>query len=221
MSFTLPLDWQERLHRLDQTPIGQQDRHLFRELNPGQQHSPILASPPENPRQAAVMIPILDRTEGPSVLFTVRTKTLPTHAGEISFPGGSIDRNDDGPIAAALRETHEEVGISPDQIDVTSQLGVHFGGLGYAVTPVIGLIKTNVDLTPNEREVDEIFEVPLSHILNPNSHEVEQRQLGDVRYNMYAIPYRENNMLRHIWGLTAGIIHTFYAAFHEGGGNDG
>ena len=197
-------NWQRRLVTAMKHQEAMRERQLFAELNPGLAHSPIMKQAPTNPKPAAVLIPIIDRREGPSVLFTLRTPDMPSHPGQISFPGGGIKPPDDGPVTTALRETQEEVGIPSGAVEVVGQFGVHFGGLGYAVTPVVGIIHPDQSFDPCPREVAEIFEVPLEFLLDPTNHIVEDRTYKGVDYKMFAVPYQN----WRIWGLTAGIIHT-------------
>ena len=191
------------------------DRKLFEALNPEMSHAPILDSPPERYRPASVLIPVIDRPE-PTVLFTVRTPTMPSHAGQISFPGGGPKDGDDGPVGTALRETHEEVGIAASHVEVLGSLGIHYGGLGYAVTPVIGLVHVDAELNACPREVAEVFEVPLEHLARREAHVVEQRTFSGTDYAMYAVPSVDTDGRdRHVWGLTAGILETFCRALND------
>lgn len=191
------------------------DRKLFEALNPEMSHAPILDAPPERYRPASVLIPVIDRDD-PTVLFTVRTPTMPSHAGQISFPGGGPKPGDDGPVGTALRETREEVGIDADHVEVLGSLGVHFGGMGYAVTPVIGLVHTDADCVPCPREVAEVFEVPLAHLADRAAHVIEQRTFSGTDYAMYAVPSVDTQgRQRHVWGLTAGILETFARAMND------
>ncbi len=203
--------WQQTLIAGLDTPDASRERHLFKELNPGLAHSPILKKEPPKPKPAAVLIPIIDRDTGPTVLFTLRTPDMPSHPGQISFPGGGLKETDNGSVATALRETEEEVGIDRNDVEVLGQFGVHFGGLGYAVTPVVGVIHPDQSFDPCPREVAEIFEVPLAFLANPENHVVEDRQFEGTDYKMFAVPY----MKWRIWGLTAGIIHTLTNILHE------
>ncbi|MEM9422139.1 MAG: CoA pyrophosphatase [Pseudomonadota bacterium] len=215
MTHTKP--WREAIERVPLEPAAQAERHLFRELNPNLAQTPILKGEERPIRQAAVMIPIIDRPEDPQVLLTVRPQTMPSHAGEISLPGGGLQSDDDGMIGTALRETHEEIGVSPSNISVVGEFGVHFGGRGFAVTPVLGIVDAGATIIPCEREVEEVFEVPLRFLVDPRNHLVEVREFGGTSYNMYAVPYHDGNRAWHIWGLTAGILHTLAKAYTCGG----
>lgn len=206
---------EERLARLGEADAARCERALFKELNPDSDYSPILKSPPQKPRPASVLIPVLRRESGYNVLFTVRSPTMPSHAGEISFPGGGPKGDDRCPIETALRETHEEVGIPADKVDVMASFGPHLGGLGYLVTPVVGLVRTPPEICPCDREVKEAFEVPLDFLIDLDNHIVIDKQFSGIPYRMFAVPYREGEKERHIWGLTAGIIHTLAMAWHD------
>ena len=157
---------------------------------------------PSDQIPAAVLVPIVDRPEGLTLLMTQRSSRLRTHAGQISFPGGRIEPKDGGPKAAALRETEEEIGLSGDQIEIVGQLSSHCVFSGFAVTPVIGLVKPDFSLCVDSREVESVFEVPLSYVLNPNNQQLEQRTVGECSVSVYFFQYG----YRRIWGLTAGII---------------
>lgn len=184
---------------------AQRVRALFEEINPHLVGEKLFESRwSDIRRDAAVLIPIIPREAGPSVLFTVRSGNMPSHAGQISFPGGKVEAGDADRVATALREAHEEVNIPPHAVDVIGRLGVHQGGLGFSVTPVVGIVDPQVDFRACPREVDEIFEAPLSFVADLNNHITEQREHKGVQYNMFAAPYDRF----HIWGLTAGILRT-------------
>ncbi|WOI52030.1 CoA pyrophosphatase [Parvularcula sp. LCG005] len=211
----LPADWLDRLRRMDRSPTALAERKLFQELNPDLAHTPILSQPPSKPRPASVLIPILNRSEGPTILFTVRAPTMPSHAGQISLPGGGPKPPDATPVDTALREASEEVGLSAAHVEVVAQFAPHHGGLGYRVTPVVGWVADVPDLIACDREVSAMFEVPLLHILNREQHIVETRNAAGTDYQMYAVPYDTGEEVHHIWGLTAGILHTLALAFEE------
>ncbi|MCK5748811.1 MAG: CoA pyrophosphatase [Oricola sp.] len=181
-------------------------RELFSEINPHLVGEKLFEKRWSDLRKdAAVLIPLIRRPEGMRVILTVRASDMPSHAGQISFPGGKTQPEDDGPVATALREAHEEVNIPPEAVDVLGVLGVHKGGLGFSVTPVIGLVAPDAPLKPCPREVGEIFETPLEFIADLANHITEERTLEGVPYKMFAIPYGAY----HIWGLTAGILRSF------------
>jgi 8-oxo-dGTP pyrophosphatase MutT (NUDIX family) len=159
---------------------------------------------PDGPlRPAAVLVPLVDRPDGLTVLLTERTAHLHAHAGQISFPGGAFEPGDADAVAAALRETEEEVGLAPGQVEVIGRLDTYVTRTGFEVTPVVGLVHPPVLLRPDPFEVADVFEVPLDFILDPTRPERHCREfLGRPRY-FYAFPY-EN---RYIWGATAGMLY--------------
>ena len=150
---------------------------------------------------AAVLIPIIDRAE-PTVLFTRRTDTLRRHPGQVAFPGGRIDPEDISPIAAALREAHEEIALPPHEVRVIGTLDRYETGTGFSITPVIGLVPPDLPLVPCEAEVAALFETPLSHLLDPANHQLREAEWQGRRRNFYAIDWETH----HIWGATAAII---------------
>lgn len=153
-------------------------------------------------KPAAVLIPIIDRETGPTVLLTQRVETLRQHAGQIAFPGGRLDAPDEPPLSAALRETHEEVGLEPRQVEVITTLDCYRTRTGYAITPVVGIVQPGFSLTLEKAEVADAFEVPLSHLIDPSRRLRESRVFQGAPRFFYAIPYGP----RYIWGATAGII---------------
>ncbi|WP_421700255.1 CoA pyrophosphatase [Ancylobacter sp.] len=156
-------------------------------------------------RGAAVLVPIIAR-ERPTVLLTLRSAHLSSHAAQIAFPGGKIDPEDDGPLGAALREAQEEVGLAPDLVDPLGYLDPYLARTGYRIVPVVGLVQPDFGLTLNPGEVDEAFEVPLDFLMNDGNHQRESREwLGMVR-TFHAMTYEK----RRIWGITAGILRSLY-----------
>src|SRR5688572_22500237 len=140
-------------------------------------------------RAAAVLMPIVARPEELTVLFTRRTTHLRAHSGQISFPGGRIEEDDISEQAAALRETEEEVGIAASSIEVIGRLADYHTRTGFRVTPVVGLVGVPFTLRIDAREVDEVFEVPLSFLLDPANHQRHNRELQERQVQYYAIPY--------------------------------
>jgi 8-oxo-dGTP pyrophosphatase MutT (NUDIX family) len=188
-------------------------RALFGEINPQLVGDKLFEERWSNVarKDAAVLVPIVARPE-PTVLLTVRSSDMPSHAGQISFPGGKLHRDDDGPIGAALREAEEEVNIAPRFVDVVGMLGVHQGGLGYSVTPVIGIVDPAADIKPCPREVAEIFEAPLSFFADFGNHTTIEKELNGVKYNMFAAPFGRFQ----VWGLTAGILRSLAEVLRDG-----
>ncbi|MDB5672392.1 MAG: CoA pyrophosphatase, partial [Alphaproteobacteria bacterium] len=123
------------------------------------------------PLPAAVLVPVVDRPE-PTVILTERPMTMRKHPGQISFPGGRIDPGDDGPIAAALREAHEEIGLPPACVEVIGIADVYRTITGFQVTPIVGVLPPNLDLRPHPSEVSDMFEAPLRFLLDPARHEI-------------------------------------------------
>ena len=164
---------------------------------------------------AAVFFPLIQRENGLHVLFTRRTDHLTSHAGQICFPGGRIELHDADVIAAALRETHEEVGIGPDYIELIGTQPGFITSTGYTMQPVIGLVKPGFVVQPDQSEVAEVFEVPLSYLMDPRQHQLHQATLPDGRQRLYfSMPW--NNYF--IWGATAALVRNFYhylAAAHN------
>ncbi len=187
-------------------------RDHFREINPHLTSDKLFENRwTANRKDAAVLVPIIPREDGVKVLFTVRSNDMPSHAGQISFPGGKVEAGDESREATALRETHEEVNIHPDAVDIVGRLGVHQGGLGFSVTPIVGIVDPSADIRPCPREVDEVFEAPLAFLVDLDNHILEERTHKGVAYNMFAAPYGRF----HIWGLTAGILRSFAEIFHD------
>lgn len=206
------LGWREAIGRNLRNVSAQRVRALFAEINPHLVGDKLFEDRwSDIRRDAAVLVPIIDRVEGPTVVMTVRSSDMPSHAGQISFPGGRVHPEDDGPVATALREAFEEVNIAPEKVSILGALGVHQGGLGFSVTPVVGVVDPSAELKPCPREVAEIFEVPLSFIADPSNHTTEERVHNGVAYNMFAAPFGRY----HIWGLTAGILRTLAETLQE------
>jgi len=154
-------------------------------------------------RAAAVLVPIVDREAGPSLLLTVRTTHLKAHAGQIAFPGGRLEPEDSGPVDTALRETEEEIGLSRSHVRPIGELDLYLTRTGFSVTPVVALIEPPFTLQPDPGEVAEIFEVPLAFVLDPLSRQIHQREdRGAVRH-FYVYPYGDY----YIWGATAGMLN--------------
>jgi 8-oxo-dGTP pyrophosphatase MutT (NUDIX family) len=173
---------------------------------------PLLDAPP---RPAAVLVPLVRREQGLSVLLTQRTAHLHDHAGQISFPGGRAEEGDASLTATALRETHEEIGLAPEAVDVIGTLPEYVVVTGYRVTPVVGVIENDFALHLDEFEVAEAFEVPLAFLMDPANHERRTLHLGDVRRTFYAMPYHGRRRY-FIWGATAAMLRNFYHFLRSG-----
>lgn len=204
--------WRSRLEANLQRPSTQRLRALFDEMNPHLVGDPLFESRwTELRRDAAVLIPIFERADGPTVLLTVRSSEIPSHPGQICFPGGRVHAEDRDPVMTALRETEEEVGIARGLVDVLGTLGPHHGAYGFKVTPVIGIVDPRAEMMADPREVAETFELPLSFVVDLTNHRIQQRVEQGIAYNIFAAPYDRFD----IWGLTAGILRTLAEALQE------
>jgi 8-oxo-dGTP pyrophosphatase MutT (NUDIX family) len=154
---------------------------------------------------AAVLVPIIDRSE-PMVLLTQRTEGLANHAGQVAFPGGKIDAADATPVAAALREAREEIGLAPALVEPLGYLDLYLTFTGFRILPTVARVKPDFALVLNPWEVTETFEVPLAFLMTPANHQRKSRDWRGVTREFYAIPF-EN---RYIWGITAGIVRNLY-----------
>ncbi len=161
-------------------------------------------------RPAAVMIAVIDHPE-PTVLLTQRAQHLPNHPGQISFPGGKIDKGDADPLAAALRETEEEVGLDRSHIEPLGYLDLYMTTLGYRIVPTIARVKPGFTLTLNAGEVDHAFEVPLAFLMDMANMQRHSRDWQGMTRHYYAITFGE----RYIWGVTAGILRNLYARIYR------
>lgn len=153
-------------------------------------------------RPAAVLVPIIDRPGGLTVLLTRRSPNLSSHAGQVAFPGGRIDESDDGPVGAALRETEEETGIPPSFVTPVGLLDPYETGSGFVIIPVVAVLAEGCTPRANPGEVDEIFEVPLDFLMDTANHQRHSAVWQGRERRYYAMPYESHN----IWGATAGMI---------------
>lgn len=163
---------------------------------------PGYVAPDRKLKPAGVLVPIVNRQDGPTILLTQRTAHLKKHAGQISFPGGGWEEQDPHLEATALRETEEEIGLHNRHIEVLGQLSLYETSTAYGVTPVVGWVEPPFDLTVDEFEVAEIFEVPLAWIMERENHKRESRVRDGRRRHYYVMPYEG----RFIWGATAGML---------------
>jgi len=156
-------------------------------------------------KPAAVLVPVIDRDE-PTVLFTVRTQELTSHAGQVAFPGGKIDRADASPAAAALREAKEEIGLGGAVIEPLGYLDLYLTFSGFRILPTVARVAPEFALVLNPWEVTETFEVPLSFLMTPANVQRRSREWKGFDREYYAIPFGD----RYIWGITAGIVRNLY-----------
>jgi 8-oxo-dGTP pyrophosphatase MutT (NUDIX family) len=166
------------------------------DLNPG------MTPPSTALRAAAVLVPIVEHESGLTVLLTQRTPHLTAHGGQIAFPGGSIEAQDRDAVAAALRETEEEVGLTRDHVQIVGRLDTYVTGTGFEVTPIVGLVRPPFTLAIDPFEVAEAFEVPLAYILDRDNHRRVTSNSGSRDRTVFVLPYEGRN----IWGATAGML---------------
>lgn len=157
--------------------------------------------------RAAVLVPLVQRDHGLSLLLTQRTAHLHDHAGQVSFPGGRAEDHDKDLTDTALRETEEEIGLARRHIEPIGQLPDYFTRSGFRVTPVVSLVTPPFELTPDSFEVADIFEVPLDFLMNPANHQQRMVELDTGPRTFFTMPFERY----FIWGATAGMLRTFYS----------
>jgi len=163
------------------------------------------------PTAAAVLVPIVDHPSGLTVIFTRRTTHLKAHSGQVSFPGGRAEPEDPTPEFTALREAQEEIGLAAERVEVLARLPDYHTRTGFRVTPVVALVTAPVELVPDPREVEEVFEVPLAFLLDPANHRRETRELQGRSVGYYVMRYGTHT----IWGATAGMLVNLYRHLAE------
>lgn len=202
-----PINWRDRILERLGGSVPQHDLHEWRVsgLAPEQVRR-IDRFLPANPVPAAVLVPLVERPEGLSVLLTQRATHLKNHAGQISFPGGRMEATDATVVETALRESEEEIGLRRELVSVVGFLPDHAIISGYRVTPVVGFVRSDFSLALDATEVQAIFEVPLAYVFDPANHVPRRRSFGDLEIELIDIPFGTRN----IWGATAGMLLTFY-----------
>jgi 8-oxo-dGTP pyrophosphatase MutT (NUDIX family) len=199
-----PDDWGQRL-RAHLAPQPDHDRSRWRMGGTLAAPTPAMwASLTAEPKPAAVLVPLIDRQSGPTVLLTVRAPELRQHAGQISFPGGSLEATDADPLAAALRETREEIGVDASYIEPLGFLPDHLVLTGFRITPVVAVLRPGFELRIAGSEVAAVFEMPLAHVLDEANDRLVSRQLRGIEVQARDLQYGEHN----IWGATAGMLLT-------------
>ena len=156
-------------------------------------------------------MPLVNRAEGLTTMFTRRTGHLLHHPGQISFPGGHIDPGDETPEETALRETEEETGLDPRHVEIIGHLNQYVTRTGFLITPVVALVEPPFELNPDPDEVEEVFEVPLAFLLDPANHQRHSREFEGRSREFYAMPYEGY----FIWGATAGMLIDLYEVLRE------
>ena len=176
--------------------------------------NPHLAATPAGvaSRPAAVLVPVVGDDDGLQVILTKRSENLPSHGGQVAFPGGKIDAGDASPLAAALRETHEETGIRARFVEPLGYLDVYQTRTGFRIVPVVAMLRPGFELVPEPGEVDDIFTVPLAFLMDPANHQRMSRVWQGAAREFYAMPYGD----RFIWGATAGMLRNLYVRMTKG-----
>lgn len=205
-------------HKMTSKPVLgiQQLRTLARErltVDQDQRHGDHLLNPAAHQwvmskaiTPAAVLIPFVERSNELQVIFTKRTAHLKSHSGQVAFPGGKIDPQDQDAADAALREAHEEILLDPQHAEIIGSLPDYFTGSGYRISPILALINRDAQMQPNPEEVEYIFEVPLNFLMNPENHHMGSRKFNGTDRYFYEMPYEQH----HIWGVTAGIVRMMH-----------
>jgi len=206
------------IHReIIELDIGELRRRLARPASGSVSGDPGTDSATPSHRPASVLIPIVARPEELTVLFTRRTTHLRDHSGQISFPGGRAEPHDPSPESTALRETEEEIGLPPAHVELVGRLAEYYTRTGFRITPVVGFVTPPFELRVDAYEVDEVFEVPLSFLLDPRHHLLQSREFFGEMRSFFAIPYDRH----YIWGATAGLLVNLYRHLVEQGADSG
>lgn len=169
----------------------------------------------EGQRAASVLMPLVKRDDW-QVILTQRPDTMPTHAGQISFPGGRIEPGE-GPRQAALRETYEEIGVPKERISLLGRLPSFNATSQFRVTPYVGVVDAQVNITPDPREVAEAFEVPFSFLMNDANHVARDVEWKTQKFTLYDMPYNApDGTHRNIWGMTAMVMYRLWQRAYQG-----
>ena len=157
-------------------------------------------------RDAAVLVPLVDYGEDTKIILTRRTDDMPSHPGQVAFPGGAIDPGDGTAEVAAMREAEEEIGLPRSFVEPVGRLPQYLAPTGFRITPVLAVVRRDYPMEINRNEVEDAFEVPFSFLMDPANHKRESRIWEGKERHFYTMPYGE----RYIWGVTAGILRTLY-----------
>ena len=205
-----PHDWiTGRLEPLDRSLRADARRSSDFDLDPEN-----WSAPGERLTPAAVLVGLIERDHGLNVLLTRRSDNMRSHTGQVAFPGGRQDPGE-GPIEAALREAHEEVGLEPHFVRPIGFSTPYQTGTGFLVTPVVGFIRHGFTLTPNPGEVADIFETPLSFLMDLGNYQEHERELpSGVKRRFYATTHEA----QYIWGATAGMLRALHGRLYGASG---
>jgi 8-oxo-dGTP pyrophosphatase MutT (NUDIX family) len=207
---TVPLYSADEFRRRAEAHIGNNPRDFLHygdyKINPGGEQGLVGM----DLKDAAVLIPVVDLGHEARVIFTKRTSQLRKHSGQIAFPGGKLDK-DETPDIAALREAEEEIGLARHFVDVIGLLPSIPVLSGFRITPVLSVVRPGFELKPNPDEVEQVFDVPLSFLMDPANHIQERALFRNLERNYYVIPHED----RRIWGITAGIVRSLYERLYE------
>lgn len=162
------------------------------------------------PVHASVLIPLVMRDSGLTVLLTERTTHLSSHSGQVAFPGGKADPEDADAVDTALREAEEEIGLQRRYVQVLGSLPIYTTGSAFLVTPVVALVRADHSVTANPHEVADVFEVPLAFLMDPANHRRHAVDWAGSRREWLSMPYTDANSERFIWGATAGMLRNLY-----------
>ena len=162
------------------------------------------------PVHASVLVPLVMRDQGLTVLLTERTTHLSSHSGQIAFPGGKADPDDSSATDTALREAEEEIGLDRHCVEVLGSLPIYTTGSAYIVTPDVALVQADYTMTLNPHEVADAFEVPLDFLMDPANHRRHAVEWAGSSREWFSMPYQDATAERFIWGATAGMLRNFY-----------
>ena len=204
--------WRERIRRgLAETPFDTDAKALLLANVLGAPSAELTARLAAPSRSAAVLLGLIERPIGLQILLTERAVHLQHHPGQISFPGGQLEQRDEDPVAAALREATEEVGLQPTQVEILGRMAPQLTGTGFTVTPIVGWLAADFTARPDPAEVQSAFEVPLEHLLAPANRRRQTQTRWGTQFLTDEFYYQQHR----IWGATAGILARFIEVIRE------